>query len=107
MGSEELASIKELRQQRGWSLARLGKRCGYSPSYLGRIEQGWADAPPSTLAKIRAALNPADQRWCLETSVLLQWRDQMAQRPDEGLHGAYAILIIEELLRLRGEQDRT
>ena len=48
--------LKELRKEKGLTLAALAKRAGVTLSYIGRLEIGRHDPQLSTLQKIAKAL---------------------------------------------------
>lgn len=48
-------TLKELRQQKGYTLRQLGDLCGVSASTLSRLELGTADPPLSLLVALAQA----------------------------------------------------
>ena len=53
------ATLKTLRQQRGWSLSRLAEETGVSKAMLGQIERNESSPTVATLWKIATGLNVA------------------------------------------------
>ncbi len=51
------ATLKTLRQQRGWSLSRLAEETGVSKAMLGQIERNESSPTVATLWKIATGLN--------------------------------------------------
>lgn len=51
------ATLKHLRQQRGWSLSRLAEETGVSKAMLGQIERNESSPTVATLWKIATGLN--------------------------------------------------
>lgn len=51
------ATLKNLRQQRGWSLSRLAEETGVSKAMLGQIERNESSPTVATLWKIATGLN--------------------------------------------------
>ncbi len=51
------ATLKTLRQSRGWSLSRLATETGVSKAMLGQIERNEASPTVATLWKIATGLN--------------------------------------------------
>ncbi|MTH45987.1 helix-turn-helix domain-containing protein [Intestinirhabdus alba] len=51
------ATLKRLRQQRGWSLSQLAAATGVSKAMLGQIERGESSPTVATLWKIATGLN--------------------------------------------------
>ncbi|UXY13223.1 XRE family transcriptional regulator [Kosakonia sp. ML.JS2a] len=51
------ATLKNLRQDRGWSLSRLAEETGVSKAMLGQIERSESSPTVSTLWKIATGLN--------------------------------------------------
>lgn len=51
------ATLKSLRQQRGWSLSRLAEETGVSKAMLGQIERNESSPTVATLWKIATGLN--------------------------------------------------
>ena len=51
------ATLKTLRQQRGWSLSRLAEETGVSKAMLGQIERNESSPTVATLWKIASGLN--------------------------------------------------
>ena len=51
------ATLKALRQARGWSLSKLADEAGVSKAMLGQIERNESSPTVSTLWKIATALN--------------------------------------------------
>ncbi|KFC10308.1 Cro/CI family transcriptional regulator [Trabulsiella guamensis ATCC 49490] len=51
------ATLKLLRQQRGWSLSRLAEETGVSKAMLGQIERNESSPTVATLWKIATGLN--------------------------------------------------
>jgi len=54
--------IKKYREQRGFSVTELANRCGFTKSYLSRLERGLRTPSVSTLNALANVLNcsPAD-----------------------------------------------
>lgn len=50
-------TLKQLRQQRGWSLSRLAEATGVSKAMLGQIERNESSPTVATLWKIATGLN--------------------------------------------------
>ena len=50
------ATLKQLRQQRGWSLSRLAEATGVSKAMLGQIERGQSSPTINILWKISTGL---------------------------------------------------
>ena len=50
-------TLKQLRQQRGWSLSRLAEATGDSKAMLGQIERNESSPTVATLWKIATGLN--------------------------------------------------
>lgn len=63
-------TLKQLRQQRGWSLSRLAEATGVSKAMLGQIERNESSPTVATLWKIATGLNVPFQHLFLRRSPL-------------------------------------
>lgn len=50
-------NVRSLRKQRGYTQEELSKECGYSSSYMGKIERGEKHPSITTLFRIAETLN--------------------------------------------------
>ncbi len=63
-------TLKQLRQQRGWSLSRLAEATGVSKAMLGQIERNESSPTVATLWKIATGLNVPFSTFILRRSPL-------------------------------------
>jgi len=55
LNNEIAQRIRRIRQNKGWSLAKLAEKTGFTKSYLSQIENGKKEPPISTLTRIAHA----------------------------------------------------
>jgi transcriptional regulator with XRE-family HTH domain len=111
--------IRQLRKNRGWSLAELAKRAGTSAPTIHRYEGGWDRFELATLRKIGAALgvraevrlvgpaearpapSPLSPRQVVRTLAALFWDRDLVE---EDLH-EYPEWVVERVLVFGGRKE--
>jgi transcriptional regulator with XRE-family HTH domain len=105
----DLPRLKALRAEHGWSIRRLAKEAGLSPTTVHEIEKGARRAHDATTGKLAKALDVERVDLIFPPEQVRYWREQdeldnalLAQRlaslTDRELH---AILLDSPLLRRR------
>ena len=73
-------TLKQLRQQRGWSLSRLAEATGVSKAMLGQIERNESSPTVATLWKIATGLNVPFSTFLRRSPLRLQFMIHNSRR---------------------------
>ena len=80
--------LRRLREERGWSMAQLAKRCSGAPvtaSQINKLEKGWQQFSASWLYRLAAALGCSVTRLMVDRAAEAEFEGQESTVIAEGM----------------------